>query len=301
MSGPRKKSDPQRRNEWWTTLPSAGWLLVFFAVPTLLIIVMSFKTAGPYGGFGDGWTLKAWADMANPSYPAIVWRTVWLSIATTLICVGLGLPVGFLLGRASEKTRAILLLLVVVPFWTNFLIRVYAWKVLLHPSGFFRETLVSLGLIGENTLLLYHEWAVLLVMVYAYIPFAILPIYASAEKFDFALLDAARDLGASSMRAFWLIFVPGVGRGVAAAVVMVLIPALGSYIIPDMVGGPAGEMVGNKIAQRVFVDRNWPHAAALATLLMLVTLLPVVFAFLLQKREEANRPVPAEKGGIAPA
>lgn len=295
-----KPKSAQQRGEWWLTLPSAGWLLVFFAIPTVLIVVMSFRSAGPYGGFAEGWTLKAWVDMAHPSYPAIVWRTLWLGVLTTVICVGLGLPVGFLLGRADARTRAILLLLVVVPFWTNFLIRVYAWKVLLHPSGYLRETLVGLGLIGENTLLLYNEWAVLLVMVYAYVPFAILPIYAAAEKFDFALLDAARDLGASAIRAFWLVFVPGVSRGVLAAVVMVFIPALGSYIIPDMVGGPAGEMVGNKIAQRVFIDRNWPHAAALATLLMIVTLLPVLFAFIQGKREAAPA-VGGGKGGASPS
>ncbi|MCB1233069.1 MAG: ABC transporter permease [Verrucomicrobiae bacterium] len=296
MSELRRKTNPERRAEWWTTLPSAGWLLIFFAIPTLLIVVMSFKPAGPYGGFGEGWSLKAWVDMGNPSYPTVLWRTIRLSLAATLICIALGLPVGFLLGRSDAKTRSILLLLVVVPFWTNFLIRVYAWKVLLHPSGFFRETLVSFGVIGENTLLLYNEWAVLLVMVYAYVPFAILPIYASAEKFDFALLDAARDLGASSIRAFWLVFVPGVSRGVMAAVVMVLIPALGSYIIPELVGGPTGEMIGNKIAQRVFIDRNWPHAAALATVLMIVTLLPVLFAFAQEKRESI---AVGKKGGDA--
>lgn len=287
-----KRDSSPRKVEWLLTAPSFGWLLVFFAIPTVLIIVMSFKPAEAYGGFGEGWSLKAWFDMAHPSYPEIVWRTIWLSVFATVICIGFALPVGFLLGKLRSRWRNIILLLVIVPFWTNFLIRVFAWKVLLHPEGFLRRGLLSLGIIDDQTFLLYNEWAVLLVMVYSFLPFAILPIYASAEKFDFSLLDAARDLGASSTQAFWLVFVPGIRRGLLAAVAMVLIPALGSYVIPDMVGGPGGEMIGNKIAQRVFVDRNWPHAAALAALLMIVTLAPVVAAFLSGKNQTAAR-----KGG----
>jgi spermidine/putrescine transport system permease protein len=305
MSNPSPKYSPHRfnRSEWIQTIPSFGWLAFFFAIPTLLILVMSFKSANPYGGFGEGWSLQAWRDMGNPSYPAVTWRTVWLSVVATVVCVGMALPVGFLLGKSLPKTRATLLLLIIVPFWTNFLIRVYAWKVLLHPEGYLRQALLSLHLIDERTLLLNHEWAVLLVMVYSYLPFAILPIYAAAEKFDFALLDAARDLGASAIRSFWQIFVPGVQRGLFAALVMVLIPALGSYIIPDLVGGAASEMLGNKIAARLFVDRNWPHAAAVSVLLMAVTLFPVLFAFAQQKKEsrpESPRPESAKKGA-APA
>ena len=192
------------RLEWLLTLPSMGWLLFFFAVPTVLILVMSFKPANAYGGFGEGWTLKAWIDMGHPSYPLIVWRTIWLSLLTTIICIGFALPAGFLLGLIRSKWRNILLLLVIVPFWTNFLIRVFAWKVLLHPLGYLKRALMLVGLASDETLLLYNEWAVLLVMVYTYLPFAILPIYAASEKFDYSLLDAARDLGASASKAFWL-------------------------------------------------------------------------------------------------
>lgn len=299
VSGLLKERPTSPKAEWLVTLPSFGWLLVFFAIPTVLIVVMSFKPADPYGGFGEGWSLKAWVDMRNPSYPQIVWRTVWLSVVATAICLAFALPVGYLLGKLRSHWRNIVLLLVVVPFWTNFLIRVFAWKVLLHPEGFLRRGLLALGVIDAETTLLYNEWAVLLVMVYSFLPFAILPIYASAEKFDFALLDAARDLGASASRAFWLVFVPGVRRGILAAVAMVLIPALGSYIIPELVGGPTAEMIGNKIGQRVFVDRNWPHAAALACLLMLVSLAPVLAAFFSgrQANAPATAPIPGRKGG----
>jgi spermidine/putrescine transport system permease protein len=139
--------------------------------------------------------------------------------------------------------------------------------------------------------LLYNEAAVLLVMVYAYLPFAILPVYAAAEKFDFALVEAARDLGAPPIYAFMKVFLPGIRRGLLTAVLVVLIPALGSYVIPDLVGGPGGEMIGNKIAQRTFCDRNLPHAAALSACLTLAVLVPVIVAMALQSRRvEPVRP-----------
>ena len=276
------------------TIPSLAWLLIFFAVPVAWIVAMSFREAGPYGGFGKGWSLAAWKAMANPAYPMIVWRTVGLSVAATLICLALSLPVAWRMVLLSRPWKNLVLMAVVIPFWTNFLIRVFAWKVLLHPEAYLRDFLVWSGLIDPGTLLLYHEGAVLLVLVYAYLPFAILPVYAAAERFDFSLIDAARDLGASPIRAFVLVFVPGVGRGVLAAVAMVLVPALGSYLIPDLVGGPAGEMVGNKIAQRVFVDRNWPEAAALGTVLMALTLVPVAWWLLRSKPGLESEPARTE-------
>ena len=281
----------KRRIEGLLTAPSFIWLAVFFAIPALWIVAMSFRQAGTYGGFADGWSLDAWVAMANPAYPGIVWRTIWLSVISTAICLAIALPVTWHLARLSARWKGLILMLVMIPFWTNFLVRVYAWKVLLHPEGFLRQTLISLHIIDPDTLLLYNEGAVLLVLVYTWLPFAILPLYAAAEKFDFTLIDAARDLGASKFRAFFTVFVPGVSRGILGAVVMVLIPALGSYIIPDLVGGPAGEMAGNKISQRIFVDRNWPEAAALGTILMVVTLVPVVIWFL---RRQPSPDVPMD-------
>lgn len=290
--------DPAQRNEWLLTAGPFLWLFVLFLVPTLAVVAGSFRESNPYGGFGDGWSLDAWRAIADPNYPAILWRTVWLSVVATVICLGVSLPVAFLMGRTSPRVRAILLLLVVVPFWTNFLIRVFAWKVMLHPEGVLRRTLVSLNVLDERTLLLYNPWAVLLVMVYTYLPFAILPLYAAAEKFDFGLLDAARDLGASAWRGFWLVFIPGVRGGLNAALAMVLIPALGSYVIPDIVGGPNGEMLGNKIQQRVFVDRNLPHASALAVVLILLVALPALAAYVLPRlRRRPDAEEPARRGG----
>jgi len=290
LSEPTKTEMTRRRNEMLFTAPTVFWLVVFFVVPTLTMVVISFRPTTPYGGVGEGWTLDAWEALANPNYPVILWRTVWLSLVTTVICLALALPIAFVLGRLQGKWRAIMLMLVVVPFWTNFVIRVAAWRILLHPEGWLRESLVALGLIDADTLLLYNQGAVLMVMVYTYLPFAILPLYAAAERFDYSLLEVARDLGAGGLTAVTRVFIPGVSRGLLTAMALVLIPALGSYVIPDLVGGPDDEMIGNKIAQRALGDRNLPQAATLSVALLVITLIPMMIVYLLN-RKERNQPV----------
>lgn len=270
--------------EWVISAPSLGWLIVFFLIPTAIIFAMAFKPVDLVGGIGEGWTLDTIRNLSNPNYPAIIWRTVWLSVSTTAICLLLAVPCGYAMARAPDVWRQRLLLLVILPFWTNFLIRVFAWKELLHPEGLIKQGLLALGLVGEDAQLLYNEYAILLVLVYTHLPFAILPVYAAAEKFDFRLIEAARDLGARAFRAFWTIFIPGISRGLLTAFLVVFIPALGSYVIPDIMGGATSEMIGNKIAQRTFSDRNWPHASGLAALLTLAVLGPMVVTLMLQGR-----------------
>ncbi len=277
-----------RKGEFWTSLPSLLWLMVLFLVPTVIVFAISFRPSDPSGGVGAGWTLETVLSLQNPSYPAIIWRTLRLSLATTLICLVVGFPAGYFLARAPERWRSTLMLLVIVPFWTNFLVRIFAWKVLLHPEGLVKQLFVGLRLVEAHTPLMYNEGAVLLVLVYTYLPFAILPIHAAVEKFDFALLDAARDLGCPPFKALCKVLVPGVSRGLATAALVVFIPALGSYVIPDIMGGPNSEMIGNKIAQRVFVDRNLPHAGALSALLTLGVAAPMLVIVAQQNRRRSR-------------
>ena len=280
------KAEGRRRlSEWLVTLPSFVWLLALFLVPTLLVFAIMFKPATPYGGIGDGWTLETLWTLGNPNYPAIIWRTIWLSILATALCILLATPMGYYMARVSPARRRMVLLLVILPFWTSFLVRIFAWKVLLHPEGMLKNALVFLGLIAPETSLLYNAYAVLLVMVYTELPFAILPIYAASEKFDFRLIEAAKDLGATSFRAFRSVFLPGIRVGLLTAFLMVFIPSLGSYVIPDIVGGPTSEMIGNKIAQRTFVDRNLPHAAGLSAFLTVAVLIPMVAITTLRRKE----------------
>lgn len=263
-------------SNWIIGAPSFVWLVVFYAIPIVLVFLLAFKPVDAYGGLGEGWTLKTILDLRNPSYPAIIWRTFWQGIVSTAVCVAVAIPISYQLARMNSRWKNVILLLIIVPFWTNFLVRIYAWRVFLHADGIFKKLLVAIGLIEESTTLLYNQWAVLVVMIYTYIPFAVLPIYASAEKFDFSLIDAAKDLGASSFYAFRRVFLPVISKGIWTAVMVVLIPAFGAYLIPDLVGGPSSELVGDKIAQRVFIDRNLPHASALSALLMLAVFLPML-------------------------
>lgn len=264
--------------------PSFVWLIVFFLIPSVLVFAIAFKTADPAGGIDNHWTLSTVMAVLKPEYIGVLWRTIWISFTVTAICLLLGIPVGYWIARQQKKYRNWLLLLVIIPLWTNFLIRIFAWRVLLHPDGFLRQGLLWLGVIPEDMFLLNNIGAVIVVTVYSCLPFAILPIYASAEKFDFHLLEAARDLGASRFKAFHSIFLPGIKRGIITAILVVLIPALGSYAIPDLVGGVDGEMLGNKIATRASANRNLPEAAALAAILSLIILIPALITFIGQKR-----------------
>ncbi len=258
------------KQEALLTLPSFVWLLLFFAIPTLIIFGYAFKPADIYGGIQEGWTLGTLKELAHSHYYILIWRTLWLSIITTLICLILALPVGYQLASTSKQWRQFLLLMIIVPFWSSFLIRIFAWKTLLHPEGAFKLFLVKLHLIDPDTTLLYNSAAVLLVMVYTYLPFAVFPIYASASKFNFQLMEAAMDLGASRMQAFIKVFIPGIRKGIINAMIMVFIPAIGAYVIPDLVGGAHSEMIGNKIAEKTFLERNLPQASALSGLLAMV-------------------------------
>lgn len=266
----------ERKSGWWLTLPSLLWLGVFFVIPTLLIFTVAFRQPDFQGNVGTGWSMEAVRHLADTHYLQILWRTLWLAVSATVVTLLLALPVAYWLARLTAGWKSVMLLLVILPFWTNFLIRIFAWKTLLHPEGWIQKSLAWLGVIEPDGLLLYTPGAVLVVLIYTSLPFAILPLYAASEKFDFQLLDAARDLGASAWGAFIKVFLPGIQRGIVVALLMVLIPAIGAYAIPDIVGGVNSEMIGNKIAQRIFTDRNLPQASALAGALALLVLLPLL-------------------------
>ncbi|MBR4938965.1 MAG: ABC transporter permease [Kiritimatiellae bacterium] len=281
----RRFSD--KLHEWGLTLPSFLWLTFFFVIPTVIVVSIAFHAASPGGGIASGFTLETWRSISNPNYPVIVWRTIWISAMTTAVCVVLSLPCAYAIARMNFKWRAMVAGLIMLPFWTSFIVRVFAWRTLLNPEGFLQQLLISIGLATENTTLNYNSGAILVVSIYSFLPFAIMPIYSAAEKFDFSLLEAARDLGARSFYAFCRIFMPGIKRGIISAVLMVFIPAIGSYVIPDLVGGTDSELIGNKIYQRTFPDRNLPHASALATVTGFSVLFPLAcVAWWLKRQDE---------------
>lgn len=265
-----------RKPEILATAPSFLWLALFVFVPVGIIFTIAFKPALAAGGIGEGWSLDALRSLKDPIYPSLLLRTVIVSVITTVLCLALALPVAWHLAKIPGKWRTRILILIIIPFWTNFVIRVFAWQQILHAEGSIAGVLRSFVILGETDRLLGNSVAVVVVSVYTYLPFAILPIFAAAEKFDFHLMDAARDLGAKPFRAFRSVFLPGIRQGLVTAVLIVFIPMLGSYVIPDMVGGTDSQMIGNKIAQRNFNDRNLPQAAALSGALTLLVLVPMV-------------------------
>lgn len=280
-----------RRAEWLVTLPSLTWLVLFFALPTGLIMLTLFHPADASGGTGEGWTLDNLRALMDAQLLPLIWRTLWLSLVTTLLCLLLGLPVAWFIARSSPSWKNLLLLVVMLPFWTSFLLRVFAWKVLLHPEALLATALRGIGIISEDTSLLYHEGSVLLVMLHVHLPFAILPLYAAMEKFDWGLLEAARDLGAGAWRSLLRVFLPGIRQGLLSAATLVFVCALGSYVIPDMVGGTDTEMLGNRIVERTLSQRNLPGASALSFLLMAVALLPLGLIALTVRRSQSPNPV----------
>ena len=278
----------KRWAEWCVSLPSFVWLTLFFAVPTFIVAGIAFHAPSADGGFAPGFTVETWSAVFRTPYKEIVWRTIWISAATTLLCILFSLPCAYSIARMSAKWRAAVAGLIMLPFWTSFIVRVFAWRTLLNPEGFLQHLLSGAGLVPDGATLNYNSGAILAVSVYSFLPFAIMPIYAAAEKFDFSLLEAARDLGARSFFAFRRIFLPGVRRGVVSAVLMVFIPAIGSYVIPDLVGGRDSELIGNKIYQRTFPDRNLPHASALAAVTGLSVLVPLAFVAWCMKRQDVR-------------
>lgn len=266
----------KRWRELIQTAPSFLWLATFVLLPVIVIFAIALRPSMAGGEIGDGWSLDAVRSLLDPSYFVLLWRTVWISTVVTALCLLLALPVAYAMARMTPAWRSRVLILVIVPFWTNFVIRVFAWQQILHAEGWLARQLKSAHLLENNGRLLGNDFAVILVSVYTYLPFAILPLFAAAEKFDFSLLDAARDLGARAFRSFTEVFLPGIRQGLITAFIVIFIPMLGSYVVPDMVGGTDSQMIGNRIAQRNFSDRNLPQAAALSAALTLLVMAPMV-------------------------
>jgi spermidine/putrescine transport system permease protein len=261
----------------------AGWFTVFFIAPLLIIILYSFLRKGLYGGVVFEFSLAAYRSLGNPSLLITIARTISASVLSTLITIFIALPCGYFMAKSKHQT--LLLLLIIIPFWTNFLIRVFAWMNILGSNGFLNEFLLRLGLIKENLHFLYNQNVVILVLVYMYLPYAILPLYSTIDKFDFSLLEAARDLGATKPQAMLKVLLPNIRSGVYTAVLFTFIPIFGAYAVPLLVGGKDSYMLGNVIADQLTKSRNWPLASAISLVLTVVTTAGVLLMMGLQKRD----------------
>ena len=252
-------------------LPLVLWALAFVVAPAAIMLVYSFLERGTLGGVQWGtFTLENYAGVGDPVYLRIVVRSIGYAALTTAICLAAGYPVAYLIGRADSRYRNLLLMLVMIPFWTSFLIRTYAWVTILKSQGFLNSALIAFGLIREPLDMLYTPGAVIVGLVYTFLPFMILPIFTSVEKLDGALIEAALDLGAGPVRAFSRVIVPLTSPGISAGVLLVFVPALGIYAVNDILGGGRVDMIGNIIENQIKGNaRNWPFGAALGTALLL--------------------------------
>ncbi len=255
---------------WLLIAPLFLWVAAFVVAPTLIMLIYSFCERGTLGGVVYSFTLANYAAVFDPTYLQIVVRSLAFSAITTAFCLLMGYPVAYFIGRAPEHWRNRLLMLVMVPFWTSFLIRTYAWVTILKSEGLLNSVMVQYGLIAQPFEMLYTPGAVILGLVYTFLPFMILPIYTSVEKLDNALVEAAFDLGAGPLRAFSKVIVPMTSPGITAGVLLVFVPALGLYAVNDILGGGRVDMIGNIIENQFKGNaRNWPFGAALGIVLML--------------------------------
>ena len=262
--------------------PAALVMVTLFSVPMLIVCTYSLLSRGPYGGVLQPWTLENYQRVFDPLYLSILWRSVWISAISTTACLLLGFPLALFISR-SGKRRILYLNLVMLPFWTSFLIRTYAWMSLLRDTGLVNTALQMLHLISSPLPLLFNGGAVILGLVYGYLPFMVLPLYATLEKMDPALLDAAQDLGASHWVALWKVVIPLSKAGMFAGSLLVFIPCLGAYLTPDLMGGGKTVMIGNLVQNQFTNSRDWPFGSALSLLLMAIVL---VLLRLIARREE---------------
>ena len=258
----------------WMALPMLVWSAVFVGAAILYIIVLSFLKRNPDGnGAILEFTLENYAKLMQPGYAKVFWRTLLLAAETTALCVLIGYPFGLLLAKVEGRMRTFLLLLVIVPFWTNALVRIYGWKILLMGTGVVNKLLAALGLVDKPLKLINTHGAVVLGMVYGLIPFMILSTYSSAEKLDRRLTDAGRDLGARPWRVFFTVELPLTLPGLLSGCVLVFVPSLALFFISDLLGGTSDVYVGNLVNDQLLISRDWPFAAALSVVLLLVTAL----------------------------
>jgi spermidine/putrescine transport system permease protein len=273
----------ERWGKWLVSGPPLAYLLVFFAAPTLIMVLASFRSPGEFGGLAplvgdDGavdLNLESYARFFTETvYAQVFVKSLWYALITTLFCLLLAYPLAALIATSPKKYRDLLLLLVILPFWSNFLIRVYAWMIILGPNAALARAVNGvLAYFGAGPVpLLFSSFAVLVCLVYVHLPFMVLPLYANLEKHDRALLDAAQDLGANAWQRFWRITFPLSLPGVYAGAALVFIPALGIFAIPDILGGPNDTLIGNLIKQQFLETRDWPFGSVLSIVLTVAAL-----------------------------
>ena len=267
-------------------VPGIGWLLLFFVVPLAFIVVVSLGRRDELHRIVlDPLTLENYRDVFNPIFLPTIVQSLYLATATTVISLAIGFPIAYWISRYGGRRKTLLLVLVMLPFWTSWLIRTYSWMIVLRDTGIVNQALEAVGLIQEPLILLYTDFSVILGMVYGFLPFAILPLFVSIDRLDPNLIAAGRDLYASGRGAFLHVTLPLVRPGLIAAGLLTFIPAMGDFVTPDILGGGQVTTIAKVIQERFLDGRDWPYGAALGFVLTIVTLLGTVAALRTLRRE----------------
>ncbi len=259
--------------------PGMLWLAIFFALPMLIVVAVSFATRNSYGQVIFNFTLANYQRFFEALYLRIFATTIFTAIVTTLITFVMGYPLAYTISILPKKWQQPCLILVMIPFWINFLIRSYAWVIILRSQGIINTLLLKIGFITKPLTLLYNDYAVMLGMIYALVPFMVLPIYVSIEQLDKRLLEAASDLGAPPLTAFRKITLPLTMPGIAAGSILVFISSLGMFVVPDIMGGAKSALIGNVIQNQFLAARDWPFGSALSIVLGLLALVLILLYY----------------------
>jgi spermidine/putrescine transport system permease protein len=268
-------------------LPARVWMAAFFAAPLAIVCAYGFLTRGDYGGVEQPWTLGNFTRLVNPLYLAVAWRSIWIAALATALCAAAGFPLALFIAR-SGRFRNVWLQLILLPFWTSFLVRTYAWLFILRDTGLVNTALELLGIVSAPLPLLYNDGAVLLGLVYNFLPFFVLPMYATLERLDPALLEASADLGAKPFSTLWRVIVPISMPGIAAGSILVFIPCLGAYLTPDLLGGGKTVMLGNLVQNQFTTARDWPFGSAASLCLIMVSALLLAAAMRLRAARDLS-------------
>jgi spermidine/putrescine transport system permease protein len=268
----------------WFLLPSWIWMGFLFLAPLAVVLGYSVLTRGTFGGAGQPWTVENYQRLIDPLYFAILVRSFVMAAVATALCLLFAFPAALFIARAPRH-KNLYLQLVILPFWTSFLVRTYAWMFLLRDTGLINTALQAAGIVRDPLPLLYNDGAVLLGLVYAFLPFMALPIYATLERMDPALVEAAADLGARPLITLLRVIVPLSRPGIVAGCVLVFIPCLGAYLTPDLLGGGRTVMVGNLVQNQFTTARDWPFGSAVSIALMV--LVTALLYALLRRQSEA--------------
>lgn len=259
--------------------PTVLWLCIFFIIPMLIVVAVSFASRTPYGQVVFNWTFSNYQRFAETLYISIFGQTLVVAFVTTVATILMGYPIAWSIAKLPKKWQQPGLVIVMAPFWINFLIRSYAWVIILRSQGVINTILLKLGLITTPLQMLYNEGAVMLGMIYALLPFMVLPIYVSIEQLDQRLLEAAADLGAAPMTAFRKITLPLTMPGIAAGTILVFISSLGMFVVPDVMGGAKSALIGNLIQNQFLSARDWPFGSALSIVLAVLSLVLIMLYY----------------------